>query len=436
MSNRLRVGVRAVLALSCFLSIASVPAAAEPLTLKRAVELALAHSSATGISTAEIQHAGAAYRETRDNYIPQLVFGSGLGKSWGFPLSLEGSAPSIFNVNAQSALWNPALQQFVRATRTEWQATTLQSKDQRAQLVQDTVLSYAELNKWEQRMSRLQDEEAAANKFEEAIAERVKEGIDSPVERTKARLSAARAHLRVVQAQGSVDVLREHLAKLTGLKASEVATDPDSIPAMPALPEDDEQVTAAAKNNPAAQAAEERARAAYLRAQGEHKSLLPHVDFAGQYALLAKYNNYDVFYTHYQANNATLGVSIQFPFFSSVQHQKAAEADADAIRARRAAEATRNQISEETLRQQRAVREMTATEEVAQLEYEISQAQLEATQTRSDSGSATIKDLGEARAQAVDRFLTLQDVSFELQRARIALLRSTGELEKWVYSGN
>jgi outer membrane protein TolC len=435
MSNRNGIGVRALLALSWFLSVGSLPAFAEPLTLKHAVELALAHSTATGIATAEVQHADAAYKETRDNYIPQLVFGSGLGKSWGFPLSLEGSAPSIFNVNAQSAIWNPALQQFVRATRTEWQAANLQSKDQRAQLIQDTVLSYAELNKWEQRMGRLQDEEAAANKLEEAMAERVKEGVDSPVERTKARLSAARAHLRLVQAQGSADVLREHLAKLTGLKASDVATVPDSIPAMPAVADDD-AIAPAAKNNPAVQAAEERARAAYLRAQGEHKSLLPHVDFAGQYALLAKYNNYDVFYAHYQANNATLGVSIQFPFFSSVQHQKAAEADADAIRAKRAAEATHNQVSEETLKLQRSVRQLQAAQEVAELESEVAQSNLDATQTRTDAGTATIKDLGEARAQADDRYLVLQDTNFELQRAQIGLLRSIGELEKWVNGGN
>ena len=279
-------------------------------------------------------------------------------------------------MNAQSSIWNPALQQFVRAARTEWQATNLQNKDQRAQVIQDTVLSYAELNKWEQRLGRLQEEETAANKFEEAITERVKEGVDSPVERSKARLSAARAHLRLVQAQGSADVLREHLAKLTGLKASEIQTMPDSIPQLPPVPEDDDQAPDAAKDNPSVQAAEEKARAAYLRAQGEHKSLLPHVDFAGQYAPLAKYNNYDVFYNHYQANNATLGVSIQFPFFSSMQHQRAAQADADAVRAKRAAEATRNQVSEETLRQQRAVREMTATQQVAQLEYEISQANL------------------------------------------------------------
>src|SRR6201982_4246907 len=135
----------------------AVRASAEPLPLKRAVELALTHSTVTGIATADVQHALPAYRESRNNYVPQLVIGSGLGKSWGFPLTLEGSAPSIINVNAQSALFNPALQAFVHAAKSEWQAATIQNQDQRAQVIQDTVLSYAELGKWQQRLGGWQD---------------------------------------------------------------------------------------------------------------------------------------------------------------------------------------------------------------------------------------------------------------------------------------
>src|SRR5215475_1282165 len=170
--------------------------AAEPLPLKRAVELALTHATTTGIASADMQHAYSAYRESRNNYIPQLVLGSGLGKSWGFPLTLEGSAPSIFNINAQSALFNPALRQFLRAAKTEWQASTIQNKDQRALVIQDVVLSYAELNKWEQRVAKLHEDQVSVSQLERALAERVKEGVDSPVEQTKARLAAARVKLR------------------------------------------------------------------------------------------------------------------------------------------------------------------------------------------------------------------------------------------------
>jgi outer membrane protein TolC len=436
MINRNRVGLCAGRLLVGLYLCVAVRAKAEPLPLKRAVDLALTHGTVAGIAMADTQHALAAYRETRNNYIPQLIFGSGLGKSWGFPLSLEGSAPSVFNVNAQSALFNPALQQFVNAARTEWQATTLQNQDQRSQLIQDTVLSYMELNKWEQRISSLRQEQAAATKLEQALAERVQEGVDSPLERTKARLSAARVRLRVAEAEGSADVVREHLAKLTGLNAGTLETLPDSMPAFPAVTQDDDLVGKAEKNSPTVLAAEQRARAQYLKAQGEHKSLWPSVDFVAQYARLARYNNYDLYYQRFEANNATVGVAIRFPFINFSQRARAAGADADAVKAKRTAEATKNQVSEETLKLQRAVRQMEAAQDVAELEYEVSKSNLDAVQTRVDAGTASIKDLAESRAQVSEHYIALQDTTFELQRARIGLMRSTGELENWINSRN
>lgn len=431
MNKRKRVCMRLGFLIGLCLCLA-VRASAEPLPLKRAVELALSHSTVTGIAAADTQHAYSAYRESRNNYVPQLVIGSGLGKSWGFPLTLEGSAPSIFNVNAQSALFNPGLQQFVHAAKSEWQAATIQNKDQRAQVIQDTVLSYTELGKWQQRLAWLQDQEAAAQKLEQAMAERVKEGVESQVEETKARLSVARVRLRVAEAQGSADVLQQHLAKLTGLKAADIEIAQDSIPAIPPLAQDDEPVERAVKNNPAVQAAQEHARAQYLRAQGEHRTLLPSVDFATQYARLARYNNYDLFFKTFEANNATIGVAIKFPIFSSVQRAHAQAADAEALKAKRQAEAAKNQVSEETLKLQRAVRQMEAAQEVAQLEYQLAQSNLDALQTRLDAGTATLKDIGDSRMQVSERYLALQDTTFELQRARIGLMRSTGELEKWI----
>jgi outer membrane protein TolC len=410
----------------------AIRANAEPLPLKRAVELALTHSTVTGMATADMQHAYSAYHESRNNYVPQLVIGSGLGKSWGFPLTLEGSAPSIFNVNAQSALFNPALREFVHAAKSEWQAATIENKDQRAQVIQDTVLSYTELNKWQQRLAWLRDQEAAAQKLEQAMSERIKEGVESPVEETRARLSAARIRLRVAEAQGSAEVLQHHLAKLTGLNAADIVIAQDSIPTIPTLAQDDNAVERAANSNPAVQAAEEHARAQYLRAQGEHKTLLPTVDFATQYARLARYNNYDLFFKTFEANNATIGVAIKFPFFSSVQRAHAQAADAEALKAKRQAEAAKNQVSEETLKLQRAVRQMEAAQEVAQLEYQLAQSILDAVQTRLDAGTATLKDVGDSRMQASERYLALQDTTFELQRAQVGLMRSTGELEKWV----
>jgi len=421
---------------------------AEPVPLKRVIELALSHATGTAIAAADEQRAAAGYREARNTYVPQLSTGAGLGYSYGFPLSLAGSAPSLFNVNAQSALLNPSLREFLRAAKVDTTVASLRTKDERNQVIQDAALSYAELAKWEQRLAKLQETQAEANKMEAAVAQRVKEGVDNEIEGTKARLSAARIRLRTAEAQGAADVLREHLSKLTGLPAANLQTDPDSIPAAPAPVASDDAPKAAADSSPSVQASMEHARAQYLRAQGEHRALWPSVDFAAQYALLSRFNNFQNYYipskpctvggvsvlcvtNTFQQNNATVGVSIRFPLFNSSQRARAQAADADALKASKQAEAAKNQVTEETLRLQRSVAQMQAARDVAELEAEIAQKNLAAVQTRIDAGTANLHDLDDARAQVSERFITLQDVTFELQRAELGLLRSTGDLERW-----
>jgi outer membrane protein len=404
---------------------------AEPLTLRQAVELALKHATAAGISAADEQHASASYRELRNSYIPQLNAGAGLGWSDGFPLSLEGSAPSLFNVNAQSALINPALKDFIRAAKSEVIVSTLHTKDERNQIIQDTVLSYTELAKWEKSLSRLREVQAAEEQLEAAVAQRVKEGIDSEVDSAKARLSVARVRLRLAQAGGAADVLRQHLSGLTGLRVASIEIDPDSVPSLPAVKQYEDLTAKTTDTNPAVEAAVEHARAQYLRVKAEHRSLWPSVDFAAQYALLASYNNYEAYYLRTQPNNATVGVSIHFPFMNYAQHERVKEAESEASKASKQAQATRNQVSEETLRLQRSVTQMQAARDVAELEYEIAQKNVEATQTRVDSSSANLHDLDNARTQASDRLIALQDVTFELERSQVALMRATGDLETW-----
>jgi hypothetical protein len=49
-----------------------------------------------------------------------------------------------------------------------------------------------------------------------------------------------------------------------------------------------------------------------------------------------------------------------------------------------------------------------------------------------NSGGATVHDEANARADMSEKYDQLQDSDFELVRARLALLRATGDLESWV----
>jgi len=403
---------------------------AEPLTLKQVVDLALAHSTTAAGAGAEQQRAFASYREAHNQYLPQFLLGSGLGASWGYPLSLEGAAPSLVNLTAQSALINPALRDFVRAARAEWQASTVQTKDQRNQVIQDTALAYAELSKWQKASIFLRQQFEVASKAEQVAGERVQEGVDNPMLKSKARLNTARLRLRLAEATGSIAVLRQRLATLTGLSPTAF----DNLTSPPTLPEvhqDEDMPAKAVAASPGAEAAQIRATAYQLRARGEHRSLLPSVDFAAQYALLATYNNYDKFFqpNSFQRHNATLGVAIRFPFLNPSQHAHAQAADAEAIQAKKDAQAARNQVSEETLRLQRSVEQLMAAQQVAELENQIAQTNLETLQVRLDSGSGSFGDVQDARQQVNERFVALQDTNFAKEPNSAApRYRRTGKL--------
>jgi outer membrane protein TolC len=412
-------------------------AAAEPVPLRRVVELALSHSTTAAMSAAAEQRAFASYNEVRDHYLPSMTIGSGLGATWGYPLSLEGSAPSIVNTTAQSALINPALRDFVREARTEWQASTIQSKDQRDQIILETVLSYAELSKWEALAAHLTEDYTAALKMEEVVNQRIREGVDTPLARNQVRLNAARVYLHISQAQGAIDVLRSRLSHLTGLAAPSIETISDSIPGLPEVKQEDNLGARAVELSPTLQVASLHSDAMAFHARGEHRSLWPSVDFAAQYALLATFNKYQDFFEEgsFQKHNAALGVVIRFPFFSPSQRARARAADADALLAQKQAEDAKNRVSEQTLKLQRSVQQLAATQEVVDLEYQIAKSNLDAAHVRVDAGSATLHDEDDARSQASERYAVLQDAKFQLEQARIALLRQTGDLAEWVGVG-
>jgi outer membrane protein TolC len=255
--------------------------------------------------------------------------------------------------------------------------------------------------------------------------------VDSAVDLNKAKLAAARARLRITEARGATDVLRRHLSVLTGLPLFSIEIASDTIPEMPAVSSDDDLPAKAVASSPAIQSADQHAIAEAFRASGEHRALLPSLDLAAQYARLSKYNNYDQYYKNFQPDNATIGMSFRFPIFNASQRARAQAAAAEALKAKKQAEAARDKVSEETLKLQRAVEQLAAAREVAQLEYQLAQSGLEAAQTRQDAGTGTFHDIVDARGQASERYLLFQDADFEYQRVRVNLLRATGELEKW-----
>jgi outer membrane protein TolC len=404
---------------------------ANPLRFRAAIELALQHSGVMGIAAANQLHSRKAYEEVKNHYLPQLTAGSGLGYSYGFPLTLEGSAPSVANFTSTQSLFNLSLKEFLKAAKIDWNASSFDVQDKRAEVILDASLTYAQLLNLSGRINTLLEAQKSAEKAQFVTEQRLNEGVDSKLDVTKAQLTSARIKLRIADAQGQQDVLREHLAKLTGLTPAEIQPDPESMPQLPLISQDDNLAGRAAEYSPVVKLAEQKAEAAAARAKGEHRANLPFADIASQYAYLARFNNYDQYFLNYNANNLAAGINIKFPFYNPVQKAHAAQADADSVVAHKQVELTRNQVSEDALKLQRSLRQLQAARDVSKLEWQVSQGDLDSARARIETGNANTRDVQMAELEVNDKYAAYLDAEFEMTRAELQLLRLTGELENW-----
>jgi outer membrane protein TolC len=432
--KKMNLHFRAFGVVFCFLALLTTLRAQDqgkPLTFRAAIELALRNSTATAISQADWERARATVNQARDLYIPQVTAGAALGYSHGFPLSLEGSAPSLFNVNIQGFLLNSAQLDYIRAAKSDAETTAAHNADRRNELIMETALDYMQLDLLESSLTVQGEQHDAAAKLQDIVEQRVQAGLDSQVDLKRAKLAVARTRLDIAQTHTAADQLRLRLSQLTGLPVNAIQTSTESIPQLPAVSQDEDLASQAAANNTAVKIADGVAKTKDFRAEAERKLLRPTVDLAGQYAILAKYNNYDAFFKTFERNNLSIGVVVRFPFFNASQKASANAARFDAVKARQEARSVKEQVSAETLRMQRSVQQLIAARDVAQLEHQIAEADIDTVHARIESGGGSLKDEQNARVSEHEHYTAYLSASFDLDKAQVQLLRETGELESW-----
>jgi hypothetical protein len=165
----------------------------------------------------------------------------------------------------------------------------------------------------------------------------------------------------------------------------------------------------------------------------------PQIYFVAQYSLFAKFNNYDQYYKNFQYNNAGIGVQISLPVVDMVHRARARETAAEATRAMHEADLVRDQFLDGRLKTQHATAELSAQAEVATLDQQLAQQQLDVMLIRLKAGTGnsegvqmTPKDEQNSRIAEREKFLTVLDTAFQMRQAQINLLRQTGDLESWL----
>ncbi len=408
-------------------------------SLYTVADLALRNSTSVRMAQADVMRAAAGLTESKDAYIPNLNFGSSLGYSYGFPLG----EPSVFNVSSQSLLFTFSQPDYIRSARAAVQSAEFNLKDVREQVILDAALDYIQLDKAQQTLAALDQEKQYSDNLVSIEQDRVLAGVESRIELTRAKLTAAQIDLKYIHLKNDAEMFRQQLAHLTGLPATSFVTNANSIPSTPrniVLPQEGQS---AALQNAGVQAAQANAKSKLYVSYGDARQIFrPQFYAGGNYSLFAKFNNYSEFYQNFQYNNFDIGVQIKVTLFDAAIKARERRSAADFARATAQADQARDTASEQIYQLQQSVNELTAQQRVVQLRAELAQEQLEAiaTQLNDGSGSAngpllTPKDEQLARIQERQRYEDVLDANYAVLRAELSLLRSTGSIEDWAKAG-
>ena len=404
---------------------------AQAVSMFTVVDLALRNSPEVRMAEAEVKRAASGLAEAKDAYLPSFVFNSNIGYSYGFPVG----QPSVLNGQSNSLVFSFSQPDYIRSARAATDAARLSLKDTRQKVILEATLDYVELDTDERELVALKQQQELGDRLIAIEEDRVAAGVDSRVEATQARLNNARLALRQLQVEGNAEVLAAKLGHLDGMPYASLTTSPASIPAPP----DDAmlaEITHETNNVAAAyQVAKSKLFVAFGDARQEYR---PTFALGLNYSRYAEFNNYQNYYLRFQHNNFGIGLNITIPVFDETKHQHAKGSAADAVHARAQADYLRDQESEAQLELEKSLRTLTAQQNVAELQQELAQDQLNAVAIQLQGGPAnpgaapiTPKEEQQARINERRYAIDLLDANFQLLQAKLNLLRMKGMIETW-----
>lgn len=400
------------------------------LTLREAIDLALSQNPDILLARLDERKAEEAVRLARDPFIPKVVVGSGLAYSNGFPMSIEGATPSIMQARAIGAVFNRPQSYRVAAAKENQRSATIDAAARRDEAVYRT----AELFLDAQRAARVAEvartEVKSLEGVLEAVRERVAEGRELPIEAQKAELNLARARYRSRVLDAYVLSSQDALGAVLGLDSSEPVRPAQTETPPPAVPESAEAaVKSALANSKELKALQSRLLAKGYDVRAEHAAWMPKLDLVAQYGLLAEFNNYAEFFSKFQRHNGQLGISFQVPLWTGPGAAAAtAQAEADVARLRIQFRNARRRIESDTRRSYEDIQQAEAARDLARLDLEVARQQVSVLLAQMQEGRAALRQVEEARAAETERWITFYDAGTTVEKARLNLLRQTGEL--------
>jgi outer membrane protein len=411
-------------------SAAAAFAEVHPLTLRQAVEIALKENPDLVLSRLDQQKAQAAIRVAKDPFAPKLYAGSGLAKVWGYPTSIEGSAPSIIQTRTDMAVFNRAKTYELARVRETARGAEIDTESKSDQIAYQTATMFLDAQQLDRSKQSIQLEVESLQRVRSATGEQVDEGRQLAIENKRVAVEVARASQRLAALNGDLDYSEASLAVVLGYAAADRVQPREEERAAFEVPASEQAaLELALQNNKDLRKLESQLQAKGFEVKEAEAARLPVVDVVAQYALLAK-TNYENFFTRFQRNNGELGVSIQIPLISgSASKGLAAQAQTDILELRTQMGQIRNRIQLDTQKSYQELEKARSAQEVARLDLDYTRDQVSLLLAQLGEGRATQQQVDNARLTEQEKWIAFYDAQHAVENARLDLLRQTGTLQ-------
>lgn len=400
------------------------------LTMQDAIRMVLERAPEVSVAVAQAARAGEALRETRSLNLPQVTTGTGLAYNNGFPLSIEGAAPSIFQIGLSQSILSKKNKNLILEAEESSKASQLGPEAARNELAARTALVYYELFQ----AHKLADLWAArlqlATRDQQITESLLQSGKVRPLDITLARTATAYDQQQVLVADEQVKLAEAELRDLTGI--------PPTTAIQTTEPRIDSQLTDQAAENlyrraletrPDMLQAETNLKAKEFHVEAEKGNGRPQLDIVSQYALFSRTNNYQDFFKTFTRNNFIIGLSVQVPLFNGHRTSaRVAQSRQEAAEARFLLQRMKSELKLGIERSLSALRIARGARDLAERELGAARESLQVDETLLQGGRISGKELEAARSELRAKEIALLESQKALFQREIDLLKVSGSI--------
>jgi outer membrane protein TolC len=376
------------------------------------------------------QRAEQGIQVAKDPFVPKVYGGSGLAYTYGYPNSIDGNAPSLFQLRTDMALFNRPKSYALASAREQARGSQFSAQAKAEDVAYQAADLFLTANQLKQETQIISGQIPSLQKVADSTAAGVGEGSQLPLDLKRAQVNLAVSQERLSSAQLDEDYYQMLLAVALGFPANDrvqPVDGGDSALAAPPASEDD-ATDLALGNNRDLRRMQSNVLTKQLDVRSFKAERLPQMDLVAQYALFAKYN-YSQYFQKFQSNNFQIGASVRIPILvGSAAKANARQAYTDMEKIRIQMDQTRNRIITDTRRSYEQYKKAENIRNLSRMQLDLAREQLTVLLAQNQEGRTAISEVERARLDESDRWLAFYDAETQVTRTKLAILRQLGTL--------